>query len=76
LKLEMPVLSGLQLCERLRKVQGYEKTPVILVDADNDPENRVTSSLSGADDVMAKPIVPQEVAARVVAHLVKMRTTE
>jgi DNA-binding response OmpR family regulator len=71
LKMEMPVLDGLQLCERLRKVQGYEKTPVILVAAQDDLDNRATSTLSGADDLVAKPILPQEVTARVVTCLVK-----
>src|SRR4029450_12414584 len=76
LKLEMPVLNGLQLCERLRKVEGYEKTPVILVAAHDDPDNRATSFLCGADGLIAKPIVPQEVTARVVAQLVKTRAIE
>jgi DNA-binding response OmpR family regulator len=71
LRSEMPVLNGLQLCERLRRVPGYEKTPVILVAAQEDLDIRATSALMGADDLMAKPILPQELAARVVTHLVR-----
>jgi DNA-binding response OmpR family regulator len=73
LRMEMPVLNGLQLCERLRRVPGYEKTPVIFVAAHDDLDTRATSALMGADadDVIAKPILPQELAARVVMHLVR-----
>lgn len=71
LKIEMPLLNGLQLCERLRKVPGYEKIPVIFVGAHDDLDTRATSALIGADDLFAKPILPQELAARVVMHLVR-----
>jgi DNA-binding response OmpR family regulator len=69
--INMRVLDGLQLCQRLRMVSGYEKTPVILVTAQEDFDARSTSSLSGADDLIAKPILPQELAAKVVVNLVR-----
>jgi DNA-binding response OmpR family regulator len=71
LGMEMPVLDGFQLCERLRRVPGYEKTPVIVLAAHDDVNARETSTPSGADDLIAKPVLPQEVAARVVMHLVR-----
>jgi len=68
---EMPVLNGFELCKRLRKVSGYEKTPVIFVSSHDDVGNRAKATLSGADDLIAKPFLPQELAAKVVMHLVK-----
>jgi DNA-binding response OmpR family regulator len=72
LRMEMPVLNGLQLCERLRKVQGYEKTPVIFVAQDN-LDNRARCASVGGDDLIAKSILPQELVAWVVGHLVGTR---
>jgi DNA-binding response OmpR family regulator len=73
LNIQMPVLDGPQLLERLRRVQGYEKTPVIFVAANDDVDNRATSTLSGADDLIAKNVPLQELAARVVMHLVRIQ---
>jgi CheY-like chemotaxis protein len=73
LRLEMPVLNGLQLCERLRRVPGYEKTPVIFVAAQADLDTRATSALIGADDLITKPTMPQELAAKVMIHLIRTR---
>jgi DNA-binding response OmpR family regulator len=67
----MPVLNGFELCKRLRKVPGYEKTPVIFVSSHDDVGSRAKATLSGADDLVAKPFLPQELAAKVVMHLVK-----
>ena len=71
---EMPVLNGFELCERLRAVPSYEKTPVIFVTIHSDFESRAKSSLSGGDDLIAKPILPMELAAKVVMHLLKSQT--
>jgi DNA-binding response OmpR family regulator len=69
----MSVLNGLQLCERLRRVPGYEKTPVIFVAAQADLDTRATSALIGADDLITKPTMPQELAAKVMIHLIRTR---
>src|SRR5882724_9098314 len=74
LDIEMPVLNGFELCERLRAVPGYEKTPVIFVTVHNDFESRAKSSLSGGNDLIAKPILPMELAAKAVMHLLKSQT--
>ena len=71
LDIENSVLNGLELCKRLRRVPGYEKTPVILVNSRDDVDSRAKSTLSGADDLIAKPFLPQELAAKVVMHLVR-----
>jgi len=71
LDIEMPVLNGFKLCERLRVVPGYEHTPVIFVTAHSEFESRAKSSLSGGNDLITKPILPMELAAKVVMHLLK-----
>jgi len=71
LDVEMPNINGFDLCKRLRSVPGYEHTPVIFVTIHTDFETRARSSLSGGDDLIAKPILPMELAAKVVMHLLK-----
>jgi DNA-binding response OmpR family regulator len=71
LDMEMPVLNGLELCKQLRMVPSYEKTPVIFVSSQDDVDSRAKSTLSGANDLIAKPFLPQELAAKVLMHLVR-----
>jgi DNA-binding response OmpR family regulator len=71
LDIETCVLNQFELCKRLRKVPGYEKTPVIFVNSRDDVDSRAKSTLSGADDLVAKPFLLQELAAKAVMHLVK-----
>ena len=73
LDIEMPGLNGFELCKRLRAVQGYEKTPVVYITNHNDFENRAKSTLSGGGDLIGKPVLPIELAAKVVMHLLKSR---
>jgi len=71
LDLEMPGLNGLELCKRMRMVAGYERTHIIFVTAQADFDTCVGTSLSVADDLIAKPILPAELAAKVVMHLIR-----
>ncbi len=71
LDIEMPTLDGFELCKRLRTIPGYEHTPVIFVTVHTDFQTRAKSSLSGGDDLIAKPVLPMELAAKVVMHLLK-----
>jgi len=73
LDIQMPGMNGFDLCKRLRAVPGYEKTPVIYVTGHSDFENRTKSTLSGGGDLIAKPILPIELAAKVMIHLMKSR---
>jgi CheY-like chemotaxis protein len=71
LDIEMPGLGGFELCKRLRGLPRYQKTPVIFVTAHGDFAHRAKSTLSGGDDLVAKPILPAELAAKVLLHVVR-----
>jgi CheY-like chemotaxis protein len=73
LDIEMPNLNGFELCKKLRGLPAYQKTPVIYLTLHNDFEHRVQSTLSGGNDLIAKPVLPMELAAKVVMHLQKSR---
>jgi len=71
LNIEMPVLNGLKLLERLRMVPGYEKTPMIFVTAHADIDTCAGTGLNVTDNLIRKPILPAELAAKVVMHLIR-----
>jgi CheY-like chemotaxis protein len=73
LDVEMPEMDGLELCRRLRALPGYRKTPVVLVTRHSDFESRAMGLMSGATDLVAKPFVAMELAAKVVMLLLKDR---
>jgi CheY-like chemotaxis protein len=69
LDIVMPGMDGFELCQRLRRLPGYEKTPVIYVTGHSDFENRARSALSGGDDLLGKPVFPLELAVKAMTHL-------
>ncbi|TKR32873.1 two-component system response regulator CreB [Luteimonas gilva] len=62
----LPDVSGFEVCRTLR---GFSDLPVIFLTARNDEIDRVLGLELGADDYMAKPFSPRELAARVRARL-------
>jgi DNA-binding response OmpR family regulator len=65
----MPRVSGLQVCEVLRRTPATARVPVILVTA-RAQETDVRAGLgSGADDYIVKPFSPRELLSRVQAVL-------
>jgi CheY-like chemotaxis protein len=73
LDIEMPHMSGFDLCRKLRTLPGYARTPVIYVTAHSDFESRSIGVISGGNDLIAKPVFPLELAVKSVTHLIKKR---
>jgi len=67
----MPGLNGFEVCEKLRLLSGYQKTPVIFVTASDEFQSRARAVLSGASDLIAKPIAPLELALKTIIHLIE-----
>ncbi|RIJ29437.1 response regulator transcription factor [Henriciella algicola] len=61
----LPEKDGLKLVEEYRN--GGGQTPALFLSALSDVDNRVEGLKAGADDYLAKPFAPQELAARVEA---------
>jgi len=70
LDLMLPGLDGLEVCRALRELASV---PVIMLTARGDEEDRVAGLEVGADDYLAKPFSPRELAARVKAVLRRAR---
>jgi two-component system, NarL family, nitrate/nitrite response regulator NarL len=76
LKVELPKVSGYELCRELRDVYG-EQLPIILVSADRvESIDRVAALLIGADDYLVKPIeLEDDLLARVRRLLARPAAT-
>jgi DNA-binding response OmpR family regulator len=70
----LPGISGLDLCLRLRKT-GLQ-VPVIMLTARDDVPDRVMGLNAGADDYVTKPFSMEELLARINARLRRTRTDE
>ena len=73
LDVEMPQMTGFDLCRKLRGIPGYETIPVIYVTAHSHFESRAKSILAGGHDLIAKPVFPIELAVKSVLHILKHR---
>jgi two-component system, OmpR family, response regulator MprA len=67
LDIAMPRLDGLEVCRRLR--QGGDRTPVLMLTARGEIDDRVAGLDAGADDYLVKPFALRELLARVRALL-------
>lgn len=68
---EMPGLNGFELCAELRKLPTNKMTPVIFVTSLTKFEIRAQSSLSGGNDLIAKPFLMMELAVKALTYLLK-----
>ncbi len=67
LDLNLPVLSGVEVCRILRARPNTAHTPIIMLTARSSEGDRVAGFDVGADDYVTKPFSPRELAARVRA---------
>jgi two-component system, OmpR family, response regulator MprA len=67
LDVSMPRLDGIAVCRRMR--ERRDRTPVLMLTARADVEDRVSGLDAGADDYLVKPFALDELNARVRALL-------
>ena len=66
LDLMMPVMDGWAVCKAIR---GESQTPVIMLTAKSETDDKVAGLKTGADDYITKPFEMKEVLARIEAVL-------
>ena len=70
LDLMLPDMDGLDVCRRIRALQGpAAQVPVLMLTAKGDPMDRIIGLELGADDYLPKPFEPRELLARIKALL-------
>lgn len=77
LDLEMPKLSGTELCRAIRNDRRWSALPVIFLTGHTDQASVQRIFGAGADDYIGKPFVPAELTVRIESRLtgVKARRT-
>jgi two-component system phosphate regulon response regulator PhoB len=63
----LPLVSGIEVCRRIRRSRETRSLPVIILTARGEETDRVRGLDSGADDYVVKPFSPSELVARLRA---------
>ena len=73
LDIMLPAIDGFEVCRRIR---AWSKTPILMLTARVDEEDRIAGLDLGADDYLTKPFSPRELVSRVRAILRRAGDTE
>jgi len=74
LDVEMPLVSGLELCQVVRQDVQWGDLPILLVTAHTDAESLQQAFAAGADDFITKPVLGPELVTRVLSRIERTRT--
>src|SRR5258707_2268369 len=72
----MPGLDGFETCRRLKRDAGLANVPVIFMTGLAETEHIVRGLEAGGVDYVTKPIVIEEMLARIRVHLANARLTQ
>jgi len=73
LDVELPGPSGFDLCRIIRSMPDWEELPILFITAQLGPEFRVAAFEAGADDYLTKPVLREELVARMHSRLERVR---
>ena len=71
--LDMPQISGIDLCRTIRADARWTGLPLLILTAYRDPELVGQAFEAGADDYISKPIIEEELVSRVRNRLGRIR---
>lgn len=66
LDIEMPHISGIELCQLLRNHSYWRRLPVLFLSVHQDIAIREQALTRGADDFLNKPVVAKQLAVRIL----------
>ncbi|MFJ2994472.1 response regulator [Pandoraea sp. NPDC087047] len=69
----MPEMDGFETCSRMKQDARHEHLPVIFMTALTESEHVVRGFRVGGIDYVTKPVRPEEVCARIGAHVLRSR---
>src|SRR6201988_4020438 len=72
----MPGMDGFETCKRLKRDAGLANVPIIFMTGLAETEHIVRGLEAGGVDYVAKPIVVEEMLARIRVHLANARLTQ
>jgi len=71
LDVDMPGMTGFELCTKLRTLPGHKKTPVVFVTILADFDSRTSSMMAGGNDFIAKPFLFIELTVKALIHVLR-----
>ncbi len=71
LDVDMPGMTGFELCAKLRCLPAHQKTPVVFVTVLSDFDNRTSSRMAGGGDFIAKPFLYIELTVKALIHVLR-----
>ena len=72
----MPGIDGFETCRRIKQHKNLALIPVIFMTGLTDTTNIVQGLQAGGVDYIVKPVVPDELIARINVHLANARLTQ
>lgn len=69
LDLNMPNMSGIETCRRLRELKDYEITPILIITSSDSNATLSEAFEAGCDDFITKPINHIVLCARLKTHI-------
>lgn len=73
LDMDMPQVSGVEMCQVMRADPEWSQLPVVFLTAHTDVESVQAIFAAGADDYVTKPLVGPELTARIANRLERSR---
>ena len=73
LDVDMPGMTGFELCAKLRAMPHLKKTPVVFVTAMNDFDSRTCSTMAGGNDFIGKPFLFIELTVKALIYVMRAR---
>jgi DNA-binding NarL/FixJ family response regulator len=72
----MPKMDGFETCRRIRKIRNFCHIPIVFMTGLSDTEHVVKGFECGGVDYVAKPIITDELIARIRVHLANSRLAQ
>lgn len=69
LDITMPTINGYELCSQIRRLPGFQETPVVILTSNDRIIDRVRAKMVGATDFLTKPVEAKKVIGTAKKHL-------
>ncbi|WP_372886456.1 response regulator [Shimia sp.] len=74
LDIQMPGMTGVELCEVIRSHDAYRDTPILMLTAMSDEDYIEAAFAAGATDYVTKPFDPNDLNTRVKSAVARMQS--
>ncbi|MEA3383118.1 MAG: EAL domain-containing protein [Campylobacterota bacterium] len=65
----MPLMDGYEAIKQIRKIEEFERTPILMVTALNDKDDKIKALNYGVNDFISKPFNKHELIARCKSYI-------